>query len=1479
LVFPYNPDTGNDAYRLFTQLLKIPLLDNTNPEPNRTIVVTLIEPLPIYSNSVSTNVEASTNDPNIQVTNVVTNLVITPVPMNAYFDTYDTHTFTILDDDASTVTVEVDTNNPVAKEQNQVPGVFLIKRTNTNSTQKVTFQFSGLASEGGDFEPVGGSATIPAGESEVRVPVIPVDDPVQEYMEPVTITLLTAPGATLGAKKSAGLDIIDNDGTTEFTAVAYSAAEGAGTVPIPIRRSGDTTSPASIDFAVTAGTAVDGVDFLSTNGTVTFTNGQSVLSIPVVLLDDQAVEPSKTVTLSLSNGAGGAPLGGQDVSVLTITDDDSQVEFSKPSYRVNENGTNVLITLRRLGILTNQFTVDLVTTNDAVTNGIAVAGVDFVAANLTVSFAAGQTETNIVVRLRDDNLLEGDETALLILTNAVVTNSTGSITLGTNATANLVIVDDECAFQFGSPTYSVEEYARLATVAVQRVGGAVNTVTVDFQTQPGTARSPDQYERVSGTLTFRGDTYVLRQDGSGLLDLVPGETNKLIGIRIIDNSRGEGDKTFSVTLSNPRVVGSAFTNSVTLAAPTNTVVTIVDDETPGHVDYAFDPGSGADGRVQALDVQTDGKVLLGGSFLTIDGVFLNRAARLQSDGYLDSFLNPGSGPNDTVWAIAVQPDGRILLGGEFTLVVNQSLRRIARLNADGALDPGFDPGAGADGTVQAIAVQRTGASGTILIGGAFSSVNGISRGRIARLNDDGSVDPSFDPGVGAAGGDVFAVASLSDGKVLIGGSFTAFGGAGRRYLARLNANGSADNEFMAGGALDGPVHSIAVQADGRILIAGEFTLVNGVSRGRVARVNADGSLDTSFDPGTGANDSINAVAVAADGKVLVGGAFTNFNDYVSTNGFGLNRLARLNPDGRVDTSFDLGSGVNDTIWTVFVQPDSAVVIGGDFTMVRGLNRSRIARIHGEDAYRVNRLQFERAIYQVVESAPQATISVVRSGDVSQPATVRYATGGGTATPDSDYTAASGALSFGINETQKTFTVPILNDGLAEGDETVGLTLSNLPAGYVTNAVLNAVLVIQDDESTVAFSQADYVVDEGAGTAAITVRRTGFSTNAISVDYLVRDGTATAGSDYAAVGGTLNFGATDSEQAIRVTLLDDSVIETNETVLLELFNPQGGAVLGRLTNATLTIRDDDQVLFYYLNVTPTVGGSVEPKSGRYDANTEVTVVPTPNFEYAFDYWEVISGNLSALRTDDPLRLIMDRDYTVAAKFRPVLASFTFEPPFAAEDLTRSPWIQRGPAPWTVSAAVAPAHGGRFALRSGAIGDSQETTLSLVVDTIGGAMSFDYLVSSEQNWDGLEFSVNGQPVGGGRSWSGEETGWRSFQYTLPPGRHVLTWRYSKDANFSSGFDAAFIDNVYVPTVPARFLIGRLANGAPVIQPNGQPDIKFHGKQGLTFVLQASSDLGSPTNWTSLSTNVLSGTPVVIDDPAATNQALRFYRAVSP
>ncbi len=385
--------------------------------------------------------------------------------------------------------------------------------------------------------------------------------------------------------------------------------------------------------------------------------------------------------------------------------------------------------------------------------------------------------------------------------------------------------------------------------------------------------------------------------------------------------------------------GDTYTEGQTFSMGSADVTLYARWTTPGMLDTSFDPGAGADNNINSITVQGDGKILIGGAFSTYNGTTRNRIARLNADGSLDTSFDPGIGANLSINSIALQSDGKILIGGDFTSYNGTTRNRIARLNADGSLDTSFDPKSGASNSIYSVAVQG---DGKILIGGSFMSYyysdhNGI-RCRIARANADGFLDTSFDTSVGV-NDNIYSIVVQGDGKLLIGGAFNNCQGSTLEHIARLNVNSSLDTSFVptkcgAGGY----IYSIALLNDGKILIAGDFTTYGFTARNRIARMDADGTTDITFDPGNGANNCVASMAVQGDGKILIGGHFTSYNDTSR------NHIARVNANGALDTSFYPGDGADSVISSIAIQDDGKILIGGDFTSYNGTTRNRIARI-------------------------------------------------------------------------------------------------------------------------------------------------------------------------------------------------------------------------------------------------------------------------------------------------------------------------------------------------------------------------------------------------------------------------------------------------------------------------------------------------------------------------------------------------------
>lgn len=354
----------------------------------------------------------------------------------------------------------------------------------------------------------------------------------------------------------------------------------------------------------------------------------------------------------------------------------------------------------------------------------------------------------------------------------------------------------------------------------------------------------------------------------------------------------------------------------------------------GGVDATFNPGAGPNALVNVITVQPDGRILLGGNFGTVDGIARSRIARLNPDGAVDPAFQPGTGANDDVRAIAVQADGRVLLGGDFTVVNGAPRRRLARLLPDGQVDYTFSPLGGANGAVYGLALQ---ADGRVVVVGNFTEITGVALNRIARLNADGSLNTSFDPGAGA-NDLVRAVVLQSDGKIVIGGDFTSFAGQARNRIARLNADGSLDANFIPGSGMNNSVLALAVDDTGRILAGGQFTQVAGTTQRYLARLTSTGGLDPFFNMAVGFNNTVNAIALQPDGRIVVGGMFTTVNQV------GRVRVARLGSDGSVDLTFDPGTGPNTTVLAVAAPQNGNVLIGGQFTTVAGQSRRYLARL-------------------------------------------------------------------------------------------------------------------------------------------------------------------------------------------------------------------------------------------------------------------------------------------------------------------------------------------------------------------------------------------------------------------------------------------------------------------------------------------------------------------------------------------------------
>ena len=331
-------------------------------------------------------------------------------------------------------------------------------------------------------------------------------------------------------------------------------------------------------------------------------------------------------------------------------------------------------------------------------------------------------------------------------------------------------------------------------------------------------------------------------------------------------------------------------------------------------------------------VEEDGRFYVGGIFNRYEGKGVKNISRFFLDVSLDESFNAET--DDQVYVMTKQSDGKILLGGNFTQVNGQAIEGLVRLNSDGSVDDSFNTGTGFNALVRNIALQK---DGKILVVGDFDTYNSVPVKAMVRLNTDGSLDSSFVPDIPYFR-TALPLGIQEDGKIVFGANSSP--NAAESKLFRLNSDGSVDPSLSA--TIEGcSVWDLTIQRDGKIIIVGPRTF-NGTSINGIARINPDGSLDASFNSGEGFGTGlIRTVYSRRDSGVFVGGGFTTYQ------GQPANRIVAINPDGSLDTRYDFGTGANNNVQDIVQNRDGKLIAIGWFTSFDGEKRSGVVRLHAE----------------------------------------------------------------------------------------------------------------------------------------------------------------------------------------------------------------------------------------------------------------------------------------------------------------------------------------------------------------------------------------------------------------------------------------------------------------------------------------------------------------------------------------------------
>ncbi len=344
------------------------------------------------------------------------------------------------------------------------------------------------------------------------------------------------------------------------------------------------------------------------------------------------------------------------------------------------------------------------------------------------------------------------------------------------------------------------------------------------------------------------------------------------------------------------------------------------------VNTAFNTGSGFNEDVLNSAIQSDSKVITVGGFTVYNGDSLNFIARLNTNGSVDTSFNIGTGFNDATDRIAIQADGKIVDQDNLDkLFMFMNVKVLRGYNDYLFLDNTFGTGF-TSGGAECIMVQ---ADGKIILAGGFSSFNGVNASDIIRLNSDGSVDNSFVYGTGfiATHSSIISDGAIqADGKILLAGQFTSYNGVSAKNIIRLNIDGSVDNSFVSGSGFNSQIYTIAVNSSGNIIAGGRFTSYNGAAANRMVALTSTGSINTSFVYGSGLNEVPYDIVYSNDGSVLIGGNFTSYN------GSTANRIVKISASGIVDGSVNYGVGFDNMVLSI-----TGNYIGGHFTSFDGVS--------------------------------------------------------------------------------------------------------------------------------------------------------------------------------------------------------------------------------------------------------------------------------------------------------------------------------------------------------------------------------------------------------------------------------------------------------------------------------------------------------------------------------------------------------------
>ncbi len=1080
------------------------------------------------------------------------------------------------------------------------------------SSGNVTVDYAtadGSATEPSDYTSTSGTLTFAPGETSMTISVPLIDDELVEGDETFSVVLSGENGADL-ANASATATIINDDvlPAVALTIADGRASENAGPLVLAVTLSPASSGDVTVDYATADGSATEPSDYTSTSGTLTFSAGETSMTISVPLIDDELVEGDETFSVQLS-AAVGADLADASATATIINDDVlPAVALTIADASASENAGPLVLAVTLSPASSGNVTVDYATAD-----GSATEPSDYTSTSGTLTFSAGETSMTISVPLIDDELVEGDETFSVVLSG-----ENGADLANASATATIINDDVLPAVALTIADASASENAGPLVLAVTLSPASSGNVTVDYATADGSATEPSDYTSTSGTLTFSA-----------------GETSMTISVPLIDDELVEGDETFSVVLSGE--------NGADLANASATATIINDDVLPA---VAFASGSATTVNECAGDVsftvvlEPSSAEAVAVDYATSDGT----ASASEDYEHAAGTINFGIGETQKTVIVPILADNTSETAETFDIALSNPVN--ATLGSNNSLSVSIenaacqidmtiaDASASEDaGTMtfavtlslqatETITVSYATADGSATQALDYTSTSGtltFTAGETSKtisvpLIDDELVegDETFSVQLSAAVGADLADASATatiindDGLPAVAFasgsattvnecagdvSFTVVLEPGSAEAVAVDyatsdgtASASEDYEHAAGTINFGIGETektviVPILADNTSETAETFDIA--LSNPVNATLGSNNSLSVSIENAACQIDMTIADASASEdaGTMTIAVTLslqateTITVDYATADGSATQALDYTSTSGTL--TFTAG----ETSKTISVPLIDDELVEGDETFSVQLSAavgadladaSATATIINDDGLPAVAFASGSAT-TVNECAGDVSFTVVLEPSSADAVAVDYATSDGTASASEDYEHAAGTINFGIGETQKTVIVPILADNTSETAETFDIALSN-PVNATLGSNNSLSVSIENAACQIDMTIADASASEDAGTMTFAVTLSFQATETITVDYATADGSATQALDYTSTSGTLTFTAGETSKTISVPIIDDELVEGNETFSVQLSAPVGADLAD--ASATATIINDD-----------------------------------------------------------------------------------------------------------------------------------------------------------------------------------------------------------------------------------------------------------------------------------------------------------------